>query len=263
MTVEPSTGAASVRVRRTAAVAAPAGVVERVFGARSAAAGVFHALLASDGVEHGLLGPREADRLWSRHLLPGAALSTLVPRESSVVDVGSGSGLPGLALALARPDLTVTLVEPMARRCEFLTRAVDVTGSSGRVQVVRARAEELAGGTGFDVVTARALAPLPRLLELLLPACRPGGQVLAVKGAGLDREVVEAARALERSSIRRWETVELAPPVWGADRPGDETPDTDTIRVFRLTTRAARAQTVPTGRVDRRRPSRSGLRRRG
>lgn len=250
-------------MRRTPAATAPVGVVERVFGAQSVAAGVFHALLASDGIDHGLLGPREADRLWSRHLLPGAALSTLLPRASSVADVGSGSGLPGLALALARPDLTVTLVEPMARRCEFLARAVDATGTGGRVQVVRARAEELAGGSGFDVVTARALAPLPRLLDLLLPACRPGGQVLAVKGAGLDREVLEAARALEGSSIRTWDRVELAPPVWGADRPGDETPDPDSIRVFRVTTRAAPAGTAPTGRVDRRRGPRSGLRRRG
>lgn len=186
----------------------------RVFGSRLPDARAYAELLATDGIDHGLIGPREADRLWSRHLLPSAVPAVLLPRAARVADIGSGAGLPGLVLALARPDLTVVLVEPMARRCAFLERAVELTRTGDRVEVRRARAEELVGEhPDYDVVVARAVARLPRLVELLLPLCRSGGQVLAIKGAGLDDELAEAAGALAGPRVRRWDAVRLDVPV--------------------------------------------------
>lgn len=185
-----------------------------MFGSRLTDARAYAGLLATDGIDHGLIGPREVDRLWSRHLLPSAVPAVLLPRGARVADIGSGAGLPGLVLALARPDLAVVLVEPMARRCAFLERAVELTRTGDRVEVRRARAEDLAGEhLDFDVVVARAVARLPRLVELLLPLCRPGGQVLAIKGAGLDDELAEAAGVLAGPRVRRWDAVRLDVPV--------------------------------------------------
>jgi 16S rRNA (guanine527-N7)-methyltransferase len=184
-----------------------------VFAARSAAAESYAALLSGVGVEHGLIGPRELDRLWSRHLLPGAVPATLIPRGSRVCDVGSGAGLPGLPIALARPDCAVTLVDPMERRCRFLARAVGDADLADQVTVRRARAEDLAGESPeFDVVIARALARLPMLLELLLPLCRAGGQVLAIKGSGVPAEIEEAADLLGGPRVASWDLVELTVP---------------------------------------------------
>ncbi len=157
----------------------------------------FVELLATDGVVRGLIGPREGPRLWSRHILNCAAVAELVPAGSSVCDLGSGAGLPGLVLALARPDLRVTLVEPLQRRCAFLEETVATLGLSG-VEIVRARAEALHGTRVFDVVTARALAPLGRLLDWALPLLAPGGQVLAMKGGSAASEVEDAAATLAR-----------------------------------------------------------------
>lgn len=162
------------------------------------------------GVAHGLIGPREVPRLWDRHLLPAAVPAVLIPRGASVCDVGSGAGLPGVPLALARADLAVTLLEPMDRRCRFLRRAVSVAALDGQVTVHRGRAAELASaGSVFDTVVARAVARLPRLLELLLPLARPGGQVLAVKGATVQAEIDEAAAVLSGPGVASWGLVEL------------------------------------------------------
>jgi 16S rRNA (guanine527-N7)-methyltransferase len=156
-----------------------------VFGSAVDAAAEYARLLATEGTVRGLIGPREVPRLWERHLLNSAAIASLVPIGDRVVDVGSGAGLPGIPLALARPDLTVTLLEPLARRVAFLTECVRRLGLE-RVTVVRGRAEEgpirrQLGGA--DVVTARAVAPLDKLAGWCLPLLRPGGLLLAMKGS--------------------------------------------------------------------------------
>ena len=170
-----------------------------VFASRLPLAESYVAMLASAGIERGLIGPREVPRLWERHVLNCAALSDLIPPGRSVADLGSGAGLPGIVLAICRPDLTVTLVEPLARRTSFLEDVVHAL-ALGNVTVRRARAEELAGQERFDVVTSRALAPLPRLLEWSLPLLSSPGEVLAIKGRSAASEIdelnlPEAARA--------------------------------------------------------------------
>jgi 16S rRNA (guanine527-N7)-methyltransferase len=171
-----------------------------VFGDRLALAEAYAELLITDGVIRGLVGPREAPRAWERHLLNCGVLSEMIPLGASLVDVGSGAGLPGIVLAVARPDLTITLVEPLARRTAFLSEAVTALGLDGAVSVVRARAEDLVGGppAAADVVTARAVAPLDRLAGWCLPLARIGGRVLAVKGASAPREVAEHRAAIAR-----------------------------------------------------------------
>lgn len=159
----------------------------RVFGDRLDLATAYAELLATDGVERGLIGPREVGRLWHRHLLNCAVLSELVAPGAHVVDVGSGAGLPGLVLAIARPDLRVTLVEPLERRTVFLDEVRERLGLSG-VVVARGRAEDHPAARA-DVVTSRAVAPLPRLMAWSLPLARLGGEVLALKGARAPEEV--------------------------------------------------------------------------
>jgi 16S rRNA (guanine527-N7)-methyltransferase len=168
-------------------------------------------LLATAGVERGLIGPRETPRLWERHLLNCAALASAVPVGASVVDLGSGAGLPGLVLAIARPDLDVTLVEPLLRRATFLEQAVEELGLSG-VHVLRERAEGLHGRRQFDVVTARALAPLERLLGWAMPLVAPGGCLLAMKGSSAASEVAAAATALRALGCAPPEILELTAP---------------------------------------------------
>jgi 16S rRNA (guanine527-N7)-methyltransferase len=156
-----------------------------VFGAAVDAAAEYARLLATEGTVRGLIGPREVPRLWDRHLLNSAAIASLVPDGARVVDVGSGAGLPGIPLALARSDVTVTLLEPLARRVAFLTECVERLGLE-RVTVRRGRAEEgpiLRDLGGADVVTARAVAPLDKLAGWCLPLLRPGGRLLAMKGS--------------------------------------------------------------------------------
>jgi 16S rRNA (guanine527-N7)-methyltransferase len=175
-----------------------------VFGDRLALAGRYAELLGTDGVVRGLIGPRETDRLWDRHLLNCAVLAELIPNAAYVVDVGSGAGLPGVVLAIARPDLTVALVEPLARRTAFLTEAIEELGLTGRVEVLRGRAEEFASGphapltASADVVTARAVAPIDRLAAWCLPLARVGGRLLALKGSSAAEEVAEHRTAVER-----------------------------------------------------------------
>ena len=152
-------------------------------------------LLATAGVERGLIGPREAPKLWDRHVLNCLALAPLVAEGASVADLGSGAGLPGLVLAIGRPDLSITLVEPLLRRTVFLQEVVDELALD-QVTVVRARAEERHGHARFDAVTARALAPLSRLIGWGMPLVAPAGALLAMKGSSASEEIRAAASAL-------------------------------------------------------------------
>lgn len=167
-----------------------------VFADRTELAERFAELLATDGVTRGLIGPREGSRLWDRHLLNCAVVTSLLAEGSDVCDIGSGAGLPGVVLAIRRPDLQVTLVEPLLRRTAFLNEAVERLGLTN-VEVVRARAEELHGHRDFSVVTSRAVAALPRLLDWSMPLVRQDGVLLALKGSSAADEVAAAREALE------------------------------------------------------------------
>lgn len=152
----------------------------------------YAALLATEGVVRGLIGPREAPRLWERHLFNCALLQELVPSDARVCDIGSGAGLPGLVLAIARPDARVTLVEPLLRRTTFLSEVVEEL-ELDNVSVVRGRADVLHGKERFDVVTSRAVAALETLLDWSMPLVAPQGSLVAMKGSSVAEEV-EAAR---------------------------------------------------------------------
>jgi 16S rRNA (guanine527-N7)-methyltransferase len=172
-----------------------------VFGDQLELATRYVELLAGPGIERGLLGPREVPRLWERHVLNCAVTSEVYPVEARVVDVGSGAGLPGLALAIRRPDLRVDLIESLERRCAFLAEAAAELSLSDRVQVVRGRAEDVAVRTevgGAPWVTARAVAPLDRLVGWCLPLLRPAGSLVALKGAAAESEIAECAASIKR-----------------------------------------------------------------
>jgi 16S rRNA (guanine527-N7)-methyltransferase len=172
-------------------------VAQGVFSVALPTAEAFAELLATDGIVRGLIGPREVPRLWDRHLLNCAVVTDAVPEGASVCDIGSGAGLPGLVMAIRRPDLNLTLVEPLLRRTTFLEEAVARLGLSN-VRIVRARAEELHGSDTFDVVTSRAVAPLDRLSRWSLPLVRSGGEFLAMKGSSAEGELEAAARVISK-----------------------------------------------------------------
>ncbi|WP_026928726.1 16S rRNA (guanine(527)-N(7))-methyltransferase RsmG [Glycomyces tenuis] len=150
-------------------------------------------LLSTAGIERGLIGPREVPRLWGRHVLNSAVIGELIDPDADVIDVGSGAGLPGIPLALARPDVWVTLVEPMQRRVDFLEEVVEALGIDN-AEVLRARAEEVDPKGRADAVVSRAVAPLGKLARWCLPLARVGGVVLAVKGRSAGEEVERDAR---------------------------------------------------------------------
>ncbi|MEO8887684.1 MAG: 16S rRNA (guanine(527)-N(7))-methyltransferase RsmG [Jatrophihabitantaceae bacterium] len=178
---------------------------QQAFGDRLDLAQRFADILTTDGIERGLVGPREADRIWDRHLLNCAALAELIPSGQRIVDVGSGAGLPGLVLAIRRPDLRVDLVESLRRRTDFLTETVAALQLSGRVRVIRGRAEDTAVLTEVGSarwVTARAVAPIDRLVRWCLPLLEPGGQLLAMKGRSAVEELAEHADAIRRAGGR-------------------------------------------------------------
>jgi 16S rRNA (guanine527-N7)-methyltransferase len=185
-------------VTAAAALPTPPASALDVFGERLPLAVAFAQRLATDGVLRGLIGPREVARLWERHLLNCAVITELVPPDARVVDVGSGAGLPGLAMACRRGDLKVDLVESLARRVAFLREVVSVLGVDETVRVVHGRAEDrkvraTVGETEW--VTARAVAPLERLVKWCVPLLRRGGTLLAIKGERADAEVGQLRRA--------------------------------------------------------------------
>ena len=152
--------------------------------------------LAGAGVERGFLGPREVDRIWDRHIGNCAVVEELIPSNAKVFDIGSGAGLPGVVLAIVRPDISVGLIEPLMRRSEFLIEVVNDLGRADRVTVMRGRAEELRGQTA-QIVTARAVAPLGKLLTWSLPLTAKGGQILAMKGSSAANEIIDAKDVLK------------------------------------------------------------------
>ncbi|MFI5778428.1 16S rRNA (guanine(527)-N(7))-methyltransferase RsmG [Nocardia sp. NPDC051570] len=217
----------------------PPPIAAQVFGERLELAKRYHAVLATIGVERGLIGPREIPRLWERHILNCAVVGELIPVGATVVDIGSGAGLPGIPLAIARPDLRITLVEPLLRRTIFLAEFIEAAGLE--VTVVRGRAEQLdvrkeAGGA--DVVTSRAVAPLAKLAKWSLPLVHDHGRMLALKGSSAAEELERDRTDLTRAGGGNAEVVEcgvgiITPPtvVLSVERlPRSERPSRKSVR---------------------------------
>lgn len=160
----------------------------------------FAVWLAGAGVERGFLGPREVDRIWDRHIANCAVVEEFIPENSKVFDIGSGAGLPGVVLAIVRPDIQIGLIEPLMRRSQFLEEVITDLGITDRVKVIRARAEELKE-LSAPVVTARAVAPLGKLLTWALPLTSKGGQILAMKGSSAVTEIADAADILKSRKV--------------------------------------------------------------
>lgn len=220
---------------------APPPVAADVFGTGLETADRYARLLASTAVRRGLLGPREARRLWERHLLNCAVIGELIPPDADVVDVGSGAGLPGIPLAIARPDLRLMLLEPMERRCVFLREVVAELGLAARVGVYRGRAPEAASeGVSSAVAVSRAVAPLGRLTLWTMPLLPPGGVMLAVRGARAGGEVLA-----EQASVRAAGGRDVEVLVCGRGLPEPTT----VVRVVRDGTsrRGRRSRTTRTG----------------
>jgi 16S rRNA (guanine527-N7)-methyltransferase len=205
---------------------APPPSAATVFGAALATAEAFADVLATRGVEQGLIGPREVPRLWDRHLLNCGVVAELIGEQcQTLVDIGSGAGLPGLVLAMVRPEVTITLLEPSQRRCRFLAECVTELGLAN-ASVLRGRAEDVAraGLLRADVATARAVAPLPRLAELAVGLVRPGGMVLAIKGITAPEELESARPVLRRIGARSAQVVRAGQ--------GKVVPATTVVRFF-------------------------------
>ena len=178
-------------------VSAAPGVAATLFGSRLDRAQRYAEILAGAGVERGLLGPREVDRLWDRHILNSAAIAELLETGERVADIGSGAGLPGIPLALARTDLRVTLIEPLLRRSEFLREVVDDLGLD--MTIVRGRAEDLSVRQQvgeMDAVVSRAVASLDKLTEWSMPLLRLDGRMAAIKGERAEQEIREHRRVM-------------------------------------------------------------------
>lgn len=181
-------------------------LASEIFGEALGKAREYAGLLATEGVIRGLIGPRETDRLWDRHLLNCAFVGELLPGSGELVDIGSGAGLPGIVLALVKPSLNVVLVESMLRRCVFLQECAERL-ELGNVRVVRGRAEDLAGSIRADIATARAVAPLDRLAGWAAGLLRPGGEILAIKGQTAEDELAAARPVLSGLSARSAEVL--------------------------------------------------------
>ena len=193
-----------------------------LFGVRIGLAREFTTQLAVHGEQRGLIGPLELKRLWTRHIVNSALVAPLL-RPGRVGDVGSGAGLPGIVLAIARPDVDFVLIEPMERRVEWLLEMVSLLALNN-VEVVRARAEEARGLPALDQVTARAVSSLRTLIPLAAPLVRAGGQVLFLKGMRVEQEISSAAKAIRTSHLTEVEILVLG-----------ESLGTEVTRVFRAT----------------------------
>ncbi|MCR1161975.1 MULTISPECIES: 16S rRNA (guanine(527)-N(7))-methyltransferase RsmG [Micrococcaceae] len=170
---------------------------EKIFGERLDLAKRYVEHLATSGTERGLIGPREIPRLWSRHVLNCAVIESAIAMDSHVADVGSGAGLPGLCLAIARPDLELTLIEPLERRVIWLQEVVDDLGLDN-VTIMRTRAELAVGLVDADVVTARAVSALTNLAGLTIPLLNGRGEVVAIKGRSAGEEIEKAKKVIRK-----------------------------------------------------------------
>ncbi len=195
---------------------------ELLFGDRIDLARRLHSDLVDKGETLGLVGPREIDRLWTRHIINSALLGTLL-RGDSLADIGSGAGFPGLVVAIMRPDVHCVLIEPMARRAKWLTDESAALGLTN-VEVIRARAEDVPSRVRCHTVTARAVSALKKLVPLAVPLCEPGGELLFLKGHRIDEEIVSARKMLARAPLASFEVVVVGPE-W----------KTEETRIFRAT----------------------------
>ena len=201
-------------------------VAATVFGEHLDQTRAFTEALATHGEELGLIGPLELPRLWTRHIVNSGLVAPLL-RPGRVGDVGSGAGLPGLVLAISRPDVSFTLIEPMERRVGWLERQVEELGLAN-VEVVRARAEEAKLKGQLDQVTARAVSALRTLIPITAPLLRPGGELVLMKGAGVDAEMAAAEKVIRKYRLSNPEILVLGEGV-----------ATEVTRVFRATVGAA------------------------
>lgn len=190
-------------------------VAKEIFGDRIVLARAYAAALAADSDTLGLLGPRELEILWSRHVLNSAVVAELVPDGAKVADVGSGAGLPGIPMAIAQPNAHFTLIEPMERRSDWLKQQVEELGLTN-VEVLRARAEEV--GSVYDIVTARAVSNLSKLLRMTVDLIREGGELLALKGSKAGEEITEAQKLSKKLKLASFELLTV-----GADKLTDPT----------------------------------------
>lgn len=177
-----------------------------IFGKNIDKAQLYFDALVRDSDLLGLLGPREMPKLWSRHILNSAVVAELVPAGASVADVGSGAGLPGIPMALAQPEAEFTLIEPMERRSDWLKKMSEELGLAN-LKVLRARAEEV--GETYDLVTARAVAALPKLLKITVPLTKHGGEVIALKGSKAAEEIEESKKLVKKLGIAGFEIVQV------------------------------------------------------
>lgn len=193
-----------------------------LLGARTEKMAEYVRHLCDTGVSHGLMGPREVPRMWERHVLNCAVVHPGIPEDAAVADIGAGAGLPGLVLAIARPDLQLTLIEPLLRRTVWLERVSDELGLSN-VRILRGRAEEFWGKESFDVVTSRAVARLGELARWSLPLVNRGGEMFVLKGSRAADELKNDAPVLQRLRVSSAEIEE-----WGV---GVVDPATVTVRL--------------------------------
>lgn len=193
----------------------PAGLAE-VFDTSAEQMRYYADLLSHEGLEQGLLGPREAGRIWSRHILNCWVLSEFLPEGVQVADVGSGAGLPGLVLAIGRPDLSLTLIESMARRCEWLQFCVEELGLDN-VRICNARAEEFRGKQAFSHLTARAVGNLSTLLGWTAPLVKKHGTMLFLKGASVEAEIdkTKANYVFAKQKVSLPEVLTVSTPLTG------------------------------------------------
>jgi len=193
-----------------------------LFGERIELARAFHDDLVAKGETLGLVGPREIDKLWTRHIVNSALLGPLLSG-TTLADIGSGAGFPGLVVAIMRPDIHCVLIEPMERRATWLAEEAGALGLAN-VEVIRSRAEDVPTRVRCHTVTARAVSALKKLIPLALPLCEPGGQLLFLKGHRVDEEIQAAQKVLSAPPISSYEVV-VAGPEW----------KTEETRIFRAT----------------------------